>query len=104
MNTITLEFKPVKLKIPIQNLTLETLEQMTFDTRQELAKTALVSALRQYDDVLRESRPRGTLKNIHTKSKYLQTKIGEIPYGRTLYKEKATNKARYLLDEALGLG
>lgn len=103
MNTITLEFKAVKLKIPTENLTLEALEQMTFDTRQEIAKTALVNALRQYDDVLRQSRPRGMLKNIRSKSKYLQTKIGEIPYRRTLYREKATNKARYLLDEALGL-
>ena len=62
MNTITLEFKAVKVKIPVENLTLEALEQMVFDIRQELGKTALVGALRQYDELLRESRLKGALK------------------------------------------
>ncbi len=49
MNTITLELKAVKVKIPTENLTLEALEQMVFDIRQELGKTALVDTLREYD-------------------------------------------------------
>jgi hypothetical protein len=103
MNKITLEFKPVKVKIPTENLTLEALEQMVFDIRQELGKTALVNALQQYDGMLRKNRLRGVLKNIRTKTKYLQTWVGDIRYSRTLYKEKATGKPRYLLDEALGI-
>lgn len=103
MNTITLEFKSVKAKIPIEGLTLEGLEQMVFDIRQELGRTALVNALRQYDEVLRKSRPKGALKNIRTMTKYLQTRLGDIQYTRTLYKEKATGKPRYLLDKALGI-
>jgi len=101
MNTITLEFKPVKVKIPTENLTLEALEEMIFDIRQETAKTAFVHVLKEYDEVLRAQRPRGILKNIRKKTKYLQTLVGDIQYSRTLYKEKATNKPRYLLDEAL---
>ena len=101
MNTITLEFKSVKVKIPTENLTLEALEEMIFDIRQELGKAAFVDILRQYDEELRKSRPRGKLKNIRKKPKYLQTRVGDIQYSRTLYKEKATREARYLLDEAL---
>jgi len=99
--TITVEFKPVKIKIPVEGLTLEALEEMIFDIRQELGKTAFVNALKQYDDILRKHRPRGVLKNIRGKTKYLQTRVGDIQYSRTLYKEKTTNKPRYLLDEAL---
>jgi len=101
MNTITLEFKAVKVKIPVKNLTLETLEEAIFDIRQEIGKAAFINALREYDEVLREQRPRGILKNIRKKKKYLHTRVGDIQYKRTLYKEKATNKPRYLLDEAL---
>ena len=103
MNTITLEFKSVKAKIPIENLTLEGLEQMTFDLRQELGKTALVNALRQYDEVLMKSRPRGKLKNIRVMTKNLTTRLGDILYSRTLYKERSSGNPKYLLDEALGL-
>lgn len=101
MDTITLEFKPVKVKIPTENLTLEALEEMIFDIRQELGKTTFVNVLKEYDEVLAKNRPRGTFKNIRKKTKYLQTRVGDIQYSRTLYKEKATKKARYLLDEAL---
>ena len=103
MNTITLEFKAVKVKVPTQDLTLETLEEMIFDIRQELGKAAFVDILRQYDEVLRKTRPRGKLKNIRKKTKYLQTRVGDIRYSRTLYREKATREARYLLDEALNI-
>ena len=101
MNKITLEFKPVKIKIPVEGLTLEALEEMIFDIRQEIGKTTFVNALMQYDEDLRKKRPRGELKNVCKKTKYLQTRVGDIQYRRTLYKEKRTKKARYLLDEAL---
>jgi hypothetical protein len=103
MDKITLEFKAVKAKIPIENLTLEGLEQMVFDIRQELGKSALVHALRQYDEVLRKNRPRGKLKNLRLKTKNLTTWVGDIPYRRTLYKEKSSGDPKYLLDETLGL-
>ncbi len=101
MDKITLEFAPVKIKIPTKDLTLEALEEMIFDIRQEIGKAAFVKALREYDTLLAKERPRGILKNITKKTKYLQTQIGDIKYKRTLYKEKATGKPRYLLDEAL---
>lgn len=101
MNTITLEFAPVKAKISIENLTFDALEEMIFDIRREIGKTAFVNALRQYDEVLRENRPKRVLRNIRKKTKYLQTQVGDIQYSRTLYKEKVTGKPRYLLDEAL---
>ena len=50
VNTITPEFKPVKVKVPVQGLTLEALEEMVFDIRQELGKAAFVDILRQYDE------------------------------------------------------
>ena len=101
MNTITLEFKAVKVKIPTEGLTLEGLEQMVFDIRQEIGKIALVKALSEYDDILRKNRIRGTLKNISKKPKYIETIVGNIQYKRTMFKDKQTKKARYLLDEAL---
>ena len=101
MNTITLEFKAVKVKIPTEGLTLEGLEQMVFDIRQEIGKTALVKALSEYDDILRKNRIRGTLENICKKSKYIETIVGNIQYKRTMFRDKQTGKARYLLDEAL---
>lgn len=101
MDKITLEFKPVKLKIPIEGLTLEALEEMIFDIRQEVGKAAFVNALKEYDDILAKRRPWGELKNIHKKTKYLQTRVGDIQYSRNLYREKQSKKPRYLLDEAL---
>jgi hypothetical protein len=101
MNTITLEFKPVKLKIPIEGLTFEVIEEAIFDIRQEIGRTAFVTAIKDYDEQLARQRPRGELKNICFKTRYMQTRVGDIRYKRTLYKEKATGKPRYLLDEAL---
>ena len=103
MNTITLEFKAVKVKIPAENLTLEGLEQMVFDIKQEIGKAALVKALSEYDDILRKNRMRGTLKNISKKPKYIETIVGNIQYKRTMFRDKQTKRARYLLDEALNI-
>jgi len=63
----------------------------------------LVKALSEYDDILRKNRIRGTLKNISKKPKYIETIVGNIQYKRTMFRDKHTKKARYLLDEALNI-
>ena len=99
--TIAIEFKGVKVKIPKEGLTLEALEEMIFDISRGIGQKAFVDALEVYDRQLAEERPRGMLKNLTKKTKYLETRIGEIKYRRTLYQEKGSGKLRYLLDEAL---
>ena len=98
---ITIEFPGVKVKISTEGLTLEALEELIFDIGRGIEQRAMIGALGQYDEILRKERPRGLLENICKKLKYLQTRIGCIQYKRTLYKEKATGKPRYLLDEKL---
>lgn len=98
---ITVEVPAVKIKIPREGLTLEALEEMVFEIVCALGREAMMGALGEYDRMLGAERKRGLLKNIGKKIKYLQTRLGEICYRRTLYKETATGKARYLLDEAL---
>jgi len=58
INTITLEFKAVRVKIPVEGLTFEGLEEMVFDIRQEIGKMAFVNALSEYDAFLAKSRDR----------------------------------------------
>jgi len=101
---ITIELIGVKIKISTEGLTLEALEELIFDISRGIGQKAFVGALEGYDKKLGKERFRGTLKNIGKKIKYLQTMVGEIQYRRTLYKEKATGRARYLLDEALKVG
>lgn len=98
---ITVEIPGVKIKIPREGLTLEALEEMIFDIVCAMGRQAMTKALREYDRMLGAERKRGMFKNIGKKTKYLQTRLGEICYRRTLYKEKVTGKARYMLDEAL---
>lgn len=98
---ISIKFSGVKVKIPKEGLTLEALEELIFDIGRQIEQRAMISALEQYDEILREERPRGKLKNIGKKLKYLQTRIGCIQYRRTLYKERSTGESRYLLDEKL---
>ncbi len=101
---ITVDFPGVKVKIRPEELTLETLEELIFDISRGIGQKAFAGAIKDYDKKLRKARPCGMLKNVGKKTKYLQTRVGEIPYRRTLYKEKATGKSRYLLDEALKIG
>ncbi len=68
-----------------------------------IGQKAFRETLEEYDRMLRTERLRGALKNIGKKIKYIQTRIGEIKYLRTLYKEKSTGKPRYLLDEQLNM-
>ena len=98
---ITIEFPGVKVKIRPEGLTLETLEELIFDISRGIGQKAFVGVLEGYDKKLGKERPIGMLKNVGKKIKYLQTRAGEIQYRRTLYKEKASGKFRYLLDEAL---
>lgn len=101
---ITIEFTGVKIKIPREGLTLEVLEELVFDISKGIGRKAMEGAFAGYDEKLREERPRGRLKQISLKVRYLQTRIGEVRYRRRLYKEKETEKPRYLLDEALKVG
>ena len=101
---IAIEFSGVKVKIGREGLTLEALEELVFDISRGIGRRAMEDALAGYDEKLREERVRGLLKQISTKTRYLQTRVGEIRYRRRLYKEKETGKPRYLLDEALKLG
>jgi hypothetical protein len=99
-----IEFTGVKVKIAREGLTLETLEELVFDITREIGQKAMEGVLAGYDKALGSERPEGELKNISEKTKYLQTRIGTIRYRRRLYKERATGKPRYLLDEALKMG
>lgn len=98
---ITIEFTGVKVKIGKEGLTLEALEEIVFDISREIGQKAMQGALEGYDEILRRERPRGSLKNIGKKKKYLQIRVGCVEYRRTLYKETPGGKARYLLDEQL---
>jgi len=98
---IAVEFVGVKIKISTEGLTLDALEEMIFDIVRTIGQKAMVKALEEYDEQLREERPRKILRNISKKTKYLQTRVGCVQYKRTLYKEKVTGKPRYLLDEQL---
>jgi hypothetical protein len=98
---IAVEITGVKLKIPREGLTLEALEGLIFDITRAIGQQAMVKALEQYDEMLKKERARGKLKNVCKKTKYVQTRLGEVCYRRTLYKEKVTGKSRYLLDEQL---
>ena len=98
---ITVELTGVKIKIPREGLTLEALEGMIFDITRAIGQRAMVEALERYDEMLKNERARGLLKNVSKKIKYVQTRVGEICYRRRLYKERDTGKARYLLDEQL---
>jgi len=100
---ITVEITGVKIKIPREGLTLESLEELIFEIIRGLGQKAFRDALEEYDGMLGKERVRGLLKNICKKTRYIQTRIGEIRYRRTKYKDKS-GKPRYLLDEALKIG
>ncbi len=97
---IAIVFSEVKVKISTEGLTFEALEELVFDIVRGIGKKAMVGALSEYDELIREERPRGVFENIHKKGKYLQTRVGNIWYRRTKYKDKS-GEARYLLDEQL---
>ena len=102
MDTITITFPKVKVKIPIKGLTFDILEDMLFEILQNIARKVFEKAITDIDDTLRNKRERGKLKNTGKREKYFLTRFGDILYSRTRYKDKE-NKSHYLLDEALSI-
>ncbi|MBU4228403.1 UPF0236 family protein, partial [bacterium] len=103
MDTITITFPEVKVKIPIKGLTFDILENMLFEILQNIARKVFEKALTDVDSYLRNKRERGKLKNTGKREKYFLTRFGDILYSRTRYKDKKTAKSCYLLDEALSI-
>ena len=102
MDTITITFPEVKVKIPIEGLTFDILENMIFEILQNIARKVFEKAITDIDNCLRDKRERGKLKNTGKRKKYFLTRFGDILYSRTRYKDKE-NKSHYLLDEALSI-
>jgi len=102
MDTITITFPQVKVKIPIKGLTFDILEDMLFEILQNVARKVFEKALTDIDDCLRSKRERGKLKNTGKREKYFLTRFGDILYARTRYKDRQ-GKTHYLLDEALNI-
>jgi hypothetical protein len=102
MDTITITFPEVKVKIPIKDLTFDILENMLFETLQSIACKVFEKAITDIDEYLRNKRERGKLKNTGRRKKYFLTRFGDILYSRTRYKDRC-GKAHYLLDEALSI-
>jgi len=103
MDTITITFPQVKVKIPIKGLTFDILENMLFEILQNIARRVFEKAITDIDKALRNKRGRGKLKNTGKREKYFLTRFGDILYSRTRYKDKKTGKSCYLLDEALSI-
>jgi len=102
MDTITITFPEVKVKIPIKGLTFDILENMLFEILQNIARKVFEKAITDIDSYLRNKRERGKLKNTGKREKYFLTRFGDILYSRTRYKDRQ-GKSHYLLDEALSI-
>jgi len=102
MDTITITFPEVKVKIPIKDLTFDILENMLFEILQSIARKVTEKAITDIDSCLRDKRKRGELKNTGKRKKYFLTRFGDILYTRTRYKDRE-GKTHYLLDEALSI-
>jgi len=102
MDTITITFPEVKVKIPIKDLTFDILEDMLFEILQNIARKVFEKAITDIDSYLRSKRERGKLKNTGKRKKYFLTRFGDILYSRTRYKD-GQGKSHYLLDEALSI-
>lgn len=103
MDTIAITFPQVKINLPIEGLKFNTLEQAVFDITQQIGRKALEKALLDMDNCLKETRPKGNFINTGKRAKYFLTRLGDIRYKRTRYIDVATGKARYLLEEHLGI-
>jgi len=102
MDTITITFPEVKVKMPIKGLTFDILENMLFEILQNIACRVFEKAITDIDDYLRNKRKRGKLKNTGKRKKYFLTRFGDILYSRTRYKERC-GKTHYLLDKVLSI-
>ena len=103
METITIRFPEVKLEIPILGISFEKLEQLTFDVMRQIGCKAMEDLLKELDDGLRKKRQKRQLENKGKVSKTILTRLGDVKYIRTRYKDKGLGAWRYLADEALGL-
>ena len=102
MDSITITFPEVKVKMPIKDLTFDILENMLFEILQNIACRVFEKAITDIDDYLRNKRKRGELKNTGKRKKYFLTRFGDILYSHTRYKERC-GKIHYLLDKALSI-
>jgi len=102
MDTITITFPQVKVKISIKDLAFDILENMLFEILQNIARRVFEKVITDIDGYLGNKREKGKLKNAGKRRKYFLTHFGDILYTRTRYKDKK-GKARYLLDEALSI-
>ena len=102
MDTIAITFPEVKVNTKVKDLTFDILENMIFEISQNIACKVFEKALTDIDSHLRKNRERGILKNTGKREKYFLTRLGDILYSRTRYKDK-DNKSHYLLDEALNI-
>jgi hypothetical protein len=96
MDTITITFPQVKVKIPIKDLTFDILENMLFEILQNIARKVFEKAITDIDSYLRNKRERGKLKNTGKREKYFLTRFGDILYSRTRYQDKKTGKKCFL--------
>ena len=101
MDTISITFPAVKINVPLDDITFDTLEQMVFDITQRIGRKVIEKTLGDVDGVLRNTRPKGALKNTGKRAKYFLTRLGDIRYERTRYIDKSTGGSRYLLEEKL---
>jgi hypothetical protein len=101
MDTISITFPQVKVNLPFDEITFDTLEQMVFDITQRIGRKAIEKSLADIDNTLRSSRSKGTLENSGKRQKHFLTRLGDIRYERTRYIDKSTGKSRYLLEEKL---
>ena len=86
MDTITIAFPQVKVKIPIKGLTFDIIENMLFEILQNIACKVFEKAITDIDNYLRNKRERGKLKKTGKREKYFLTRFGDILYARTRYK------------------
>ena len=103
MDTITITIPQVKINLNLKDITFDTLENTVFHTQMCSGRKTIEKALFDIDNILREKRPKGTLENLGKKAKYFGTRLGDIRYRRTAYKDKAGGKLRCLLEERLGI-
>jgi hypothetical protein len=101
MDTISITFPAVKVNLPLDEVTFDTLEQMVFDITRQIGRKTIENALGDIDSVLRDTRPKGVLENAGKREKHFLTRLGDIRYERTRYIDRATCKSRYLLEEKL---
>jgi len=64
VDTITITFPEVKVKIPIKDLTFDILENMLFEILQNIARKVFEKALTDIDDYLRNKREKWHSSNL----------------------------------------